>query len=227
MDNELASAILASARRIGADPVDLATAISFESAGTMNPDIKGGAGGKHLGLIQFSEDNQKKYGVTPGMGLDAHMGAVESYLKDRGFQPGMGMADLYSTINAGRPGLYNASDAATGGTPGSVADKVRDQMGPHRANAMRLLGMAGQPPATAAPAMAAPNAPMGSATPPMALPVGGNSAPSDEAFMAALKAIAQRGNEDAAAGDAPLIDFNFKQLPMARPLRNIRRRGQS
>jgi hypothetical protein len=53
----------------------------------------------------------------------------------------MGLPDIYSTINAGSPGRYNASDANNGGAPGTVMDKVTQQMGPHRANAMRLLGV--------------------------------------------------------------------------------------
>jgi hypothetical protein len=68
------------------------------------------------------------------------MQAALRYLKDRGLKPGMGLLDLYSTINAGRPGLYNRSDAANGGAWGTVLDKVTYQMEGHKKNADKLLG---------------------------------------------------------------------------------------
>lgn len=116
----------------------------------MDPDLYGGKGGKYLGLIQFGPEEQAKYGVKPGMGLDAHMSAVENFLRDRGVKPGMGMLDVYSTINAGSPGRYGASDAANGGMPGNVADKVATMVG-HRATANTILGDQSQPQSVAPP----------------------------------------------------------------------------
>jgi hypothetical protein len=52
----------------------------------------------------------------------------------------MGMLDAYSIVNAGGPGLYNRTDANNGGAPGTVADKVNNQMSSHRAKAAALLG---------------------------------------------------------------------------------------
>lgn len=141
MNPELAQAIIASSGRLGINPLDLGTAISYETGGKNSPSVYGGAGGKYLGLIQFSPENQKKYGVTPDQTAAEQMQAVESYLRDRGVKPSMGLPDIYSTINAGSPGRYNASDAGNGGAPGTVMDKVTQQMAPHRANAARLLGM--------------------------------------------------------------------------------------
>jgi hypothetical protein len=71
------------------------------------------------------------------------MRAVEKYLVAAGVKPGTGMLDLYSAINAGHTGRYGARDAAAGGTPGTVRDKVETQMSGHRRNATRLLGGAG------------------------------------------------------------------------------------
>jgi hypothetical protein len=135
-----AQALIASAKRIGADPLDYATVMSYESGGTFSPSKWGGVGGRHVGLIQFGPNEQKAYGAHDGQSFQEQLPAVERYLTDRGFKPGMGRLDLYSTINAGRPGLYNASDAGNGGAPGSVLDKVRDQMGPHEAKAAAFLG---------------------------------------------------------------------------------------
>lgn len=128
------------ASNLGINPSDLATAISYETGGKFDQNLYGGAGGKHLGLIQFGPEEQAKYGVKQGMPLDAHFSAVENFLRDRGLKPGMGMFDLYSTINAGRPGLYNASDENKGGMPGTVADKVAEQMAGHRIRANAMLG---------------------------------------------------------------------------------------
>jgi hypothetical protein len=61
-------------------------------------------------------------------------------LADTGVKPGMGLKDIYSAINAGGVGRYGARDAQQGGAPGTVADKVEQQMGGHRTNAMNLLG---------------------------------------------------------------------------------------
>ncbi|MEN3234739.1 hypothetical protein PUR29_14150 [Methylobacterium ajmalii] len=133
-------ALIASAQRIGADPLDLATVISYETGGTFNPSIRGGAGNRHIGLIQFGIPEQQRYGASQGQSFEEQLPAVEGYLKDRGYQPGMGLLDLYSTINAGRPGRYGASDAGNGGAPGTVADKVNSQMGAHRTKAAAFLG---------------------------------------------------------------------------------------
>jgi hypothetical protein len=140
----LANGIRAAAKELGVDPVDLATAISYETAGTFDPTKKGPTTqwGQHRGLIQFGEPQAREYGVDwsdpVGSQLDAG-GAVVNYLKKNGVKPGMGLLDIYSTINAGAPGLYNRSDANNGGAPGTVRDKVENQMAGHRAKAAALM----------------------------------------------------------------------------------------
>ena len=133
-------ALIASAGRLGTTPLDLGTVISYETGGTFSPSIRGGAGNRHIGLIQFGGPEQRQYGASQDQSFGEQLGAVERYLTDRGFKPGMGLLDLYSTINAGRPGRYNASDAGNGGAPGTVADKVNGQMAGHRAKASAFLG---------------------------------------------------------------------------------------
>src|SRR6266566_3052693 len=160
MNPELANAIVASAKRLGVDPVDIATAMSYETGGTMSPSLWGGKDNNYLGLIQFGPAERKKYGVYPGQSVGDQVVSAENFLRDRGVKPGMGLPDIYSTINAGAPGRYNASDARNGGAPGTVMDKVTQQMGPHREAAARLLGMPGvgmlspDSPASASPAAA-------------------------------------------------------------------------
>jgi len=137
--------IIATAEALGIDPLDLATAISYETAGTFDPTKRGPTTqwGQHRGLIQFGEPQAQQYGVNWDDPLGSQLGpdgAVAKYLRATGVKPGMGLLDIYSAINAGGVGRYNASDANNGGAPGNVRDKVQNQMAGHRKNALRLLG---------------------------------------------------------------------------------------
>lgn len=144
VDPRIASGTREAAEALGIDPVDLATAISYETAGTFDP-VKPGPTtkwGQHRGAIQWGEPQAQEYGVNWDDPIGSQFGgdgAIVKYLRARGVKPGMGLLDVYSAINAGAPGLYNRSDAGNGGAPGTVADKVRDQMAGHRAKAERLF----------------------------------------------------------------------------------------
>ena len=144
MQYNLAQGIQDTAASLRIDPVDLATAISYETAGTFDP-VKSGPTtkyGTHRGLIQFGEPQAKKYGVDFNDPIASQLGegkAVARYLQDAGVKEGMGLMDIYSAINTGQVGRYGARDAAAGGMPGTVADKVNTQMGDHRANAQKFL----------------------------------------------------------------------------------------
>lgn len=146
--DELRDGIIATANSLGIDPVDLATAISYETAGTFDPTKAGPTTkwGRHRGLIQFGEPQAQQYGVDWNNPIASQLGengAVAKYLRDTGVKPGMGLLDIYSAINAGGVGRYNRSDAAAGGAPGTVRDKVEQQMAAHRRKAMALLGGGG------------------------------------------------------------------------------------
>lgn len=140
--NDLRSAIIATSRELGISPRDLATVISFETGGTFDPWKKGPRTkwGQHRGLIQWGEPQRAKYGVYEGMPVADQVRAAGRYLVDAGVKPGMGLLDVYSAINAGRVGRYNASDTAAGGTWGTVRDKVEHQMHGHKLKAARLIG---------------------------------------------------------------------------------------
>jgi hypothetical protein len=143
--NALAAGIIETANAIGIDPLDLATVISYETGGTFDPSQPGPTTqwGQHRGLIQFGEPQAQEHGVNwqdPAGSQLGPNGAIASYMRDAGVRPGMGLMDVYSAVNAGAPGRYSASDANNGGAPGTVADKVNNQMEGHRQNAMRLLG---------------------------------------------------------------------------------------
>ena len=142
--NALASGIVSTANALGMDPVDLATIISYETAGTFDPTKAGPTTqwGQHRGLIQWGEPQARQYGVDWSDPVGSQLGpdgAIVRYFQNAGWQPGMGMLDAYSAVNAGRVGRYNASDANNGGAPGTVRDKVEQQMGGHRAKAEALL----------------------------------------------------------------------------------------
>lgn len=142
---DLRTGIIETARAIGANPIDLATVISYETGGSFDPLQFGPTTqwGRHRGLIQFGEPQARQYGVNWDDPLGSQLGpngAIANYLRDRGYRPGMGILDLYSTINAGAPGLYDRSDANNGGAPGTVRDKVEQQMEGHRRRATSLLG---------------------------------------------------------------------------------------
>ena len=142
---DIRQGIIETAQALGIDPLDLATAISYETAGTFDPTKAGPTTqwGQHRGLIQFGGPQAKQYGVDWNDPVGSQLGpdgAVAKYLRATGVQPGMGMMDIYSAINAGGVGRYGASDANNGGAPGTVADKVNGQMEGHRAKAMALLG---------------------------------------------------------------------------------------
>ena len=144
ISDDLKSGISATAKALQIDPVDLATVISYETKGTFDPTIKGPTTkwGTHRGLIQFGEPQAKQYGVdwdNPIASQLGENGAIVRYLKDAGVKPGMGLLDIYSAINAGSVGKPNASDAAAGGAPGTVRDKVENQMAGHRAKAQQLF----------------------------------------------------------------------------------------
>lgn len=148
MQEELRRLIAETANSLGISPVDLATAISYETAGTFDPRKKGPTTkwGQHEGLIQFGQPQQRQFGVdlsSPEAAISSQLGpngAIAKYLTASGFKHGMSGLDLYSTINAGAPGRYTASDRKAGGAPGDVRDKWENQMGGHRQKAMALMG---------------------------------------------------------------------------------------
>lgn len=143
-NGDIRSGIIETADALGISAEDLATAISYETAGTFDPTKKGPRTqwGQHRGLIQFGEPQAKEYGVDWNNPIASQLGrngAIFKYLKKAGVKPGMKMLDIYSAINAGSVGRYHASDANNGGAPGTVRDKVEKQMSGHRKKAIAFL----------------------------------------------------------------------------------------
>jgi len=144
-DPRLAAGILETANALGMDPMVLATIISYETGGTFDPNQPGPTTqyGQHRGLIQFGEPQAREYGVDWDNPVGSQLGpdgAIAKYFRQAGYEPGMGIMDAYSAVNAGHVGRYGASDANNGGAPGTVRDKVTNQMAGHRQNATRMMG---------------------------------------------------------------------------------------
>lgn len=139
----LVAAISVLAEKMQLNVKDLLTAISFETGGTFDPSIKGGKGGKYVGLFQASPDVQKRYGINEFSTVEDQIVAMGKYLADAGVKAGDGLLQIYAAINAGSAKKINASDEANGGTHGTVLDKVSEQMGDHQKKAEGILAAYG------------------------------------------------------------------------------------
>jgi len=98
---------------LGVSARDLGLALSYETERTFDSAHQGRGPAKgRYGLLQVLKggEEEQKYGFSPSQTPAEQVDSVVQYLRDRGLQPGMGLKDIYSTINAGKPGLYNASD---------------------------------------------------------------------------------------------------------------------
>lgn len=111
-------AVRQSAQRLNTKPEYLLAAMSFETAGTLDPTIKGVTaldGTRATGLIQFMPDTAKELGTSSAeiaqMDKVEQVLLAEKYFTQRGFVGG-GLQQLYSTIFAGHP---NASSTISDG----------------------------------------------------------------------------------------------------------------
>lgn len=146
--------IVETADALQVSPATIATIISYETGGSMNPMQAGPTTqwGQHRGLIQFGQPQAQQYGVdfsnydtalASQLGKD---GAIVKYALGTGFKPGEHSGlQLYAAVNAGNPTALDASDAGNGGAPGTVEDKWFEQMQPHRAKFAGLNWREGLP----------------------------------------------------------------------------------
>jgi len=129
------------AANINADPIDLATLISFETAGTFSPSIRGPVvkgRGRAVGLIQFMPSTAAELGTTSEalaqMSPVEQMDYVERYLVKRGFKGGT-LKQLYSTVFAGHPNARGSISDGYHTLDSAVERMVRE----HRGRAIALL----------------------------------------------------------------------------------------
>lgn len=123
------------ADKLGLNATEVAAVMSFESAGTFDPTIKGGDGGNYMGLIQFGPNERAKYGIDESSTPEEWTDAILGFMNDRGFKKGMGLEDFYSTILTGGPGRYDARDSNGTSVRNAIPRILRD----HRANAEKWL----------------------------------------------------------------------------------------
>jgi hypothetical protein len=140
LPNEERMAIIRGARELGLHPYEFGAFLSLESGVNMDPNIVGGAGGRHKGLIQFGQNEQKLYGISGPQTRAGQMPKVLQYFKDRGFKPGqMGIDRAYATVLGGNPNVsLNAKDSF-GTSVAGVLPRFK-QGGDLYKNAQRVLG---------------------------------------------------------------------------------------
>jgi murein DD-endopeptidase MepM/ murein hydrolase activator NlpD len=130
------------AANIGADPVDLLTLMSFESAGTLSPSQRGPyvpGQGRAVGLIQFMPATAAELGATvkelARMSATEQLDYVGKYLVKRGFPKGGTLKQLYSTVFAGHP--YARGSISDGyHTLDSAVERMNRE---HRSRAIAIL----------------------------------------------------------------------------------------
>ena len=114
-DSSRGEAIRRGAKELGIDPIDYATVMSYESAGSFDPWKAGPTTkwGQHRGTIQYGEPQRKQYGVYEGQPFEDQVTTSNvEYLRDKGVKPGATLLDIYKAINGGS---VNASENASDG----------------------------------------------------------------------------------------------------------------
>lgn len=147
-------AIFRGAKQLGLDPYEFGAFLSLEAGPNMDPNIVGGAGGRHKGLIQFGQNEQQQYGISGPQTRAGQMPAVLQYFQDRGYKPGMGIARAYATVLGGNPNVSLTAQDSFGTSVQSMLPRFR-KGGDYYANAQRVLGdipaeLSGQAPRGAA-----------------------------------------------------------------------------
>lgn len=155
-------AIFRGAKQLGLDPYEFGAFLSLESGMNMDPNIVGGAGGRHKGLIQFGQNEQQLYGISGPQTRAGQMPAVLQYFQDRGYKPGMGIDRAYATVLGGNPNVSLTSKDSFGTSVQGALPRFR-KGGDLYSNAQRVLGdipaeLGGGVPVAAVAAPAAPAA---------------------------------------------------------------------
>lgn len=132
-------AIFRGAKQLGLDPYEFGAFLSLEAGPNMDPNIVGGAGGRHKGLIQFGQNEQQQYGISGPQTRASQMPAVLQYFQDRGFKPGMGIARAYATVLGGNPNVSLTSQDSFGTSVQSMLPRFK-KGGDYYTNAQRVLG---------------------------------------------------------------------------------------
>lgn len=139
LPHEERMAIFRGAQRLGLHPYEFGGLLSLESGPNMDPNIVGGAGGRHKGLIQFGQNEQKTYGISGPQTRAGQMPAVLKYYEDRGFKPGMDIGRAYATVLGGNPNVSLDAKDSFGTSVRSALPRFK-KGGDLYENARRVLG---------------------------------------------------------------------------------------
>lgn len=131
--------IFRAAKQLGLDPYEFGAFLSLESGPNMDPNIVGGAGGRHKGLIQFGPNEQKLYGISGPQTRQEQIPKVLQYFQDRGYKPGMGIARAYATVLGGNPNVSLNAPDSFGTSVQGVLPRFK-KGGDLYSNAQRVLG---------------------------------------------------------------------------------------
>ena len=186
------------------NPDDALKVFSYESSN--RPDVWGGKGNKYFGIFQAGPNERAQFGIdTKTPSARNQIDAFGKFLAARGFKPGMGLLDMYSTVNAGSPGHYSASDgngtvashvARMGGaTPMAYSAETATRTPSNITELIGLLDSAKQP--------AAPSEP----TPMPAMPTGLIGV-RKAAMGLADESLDEQDDEDVPAFQQAMLDFH-------------------
>jgi hypothetical protein len=139
LPHEERMAIFRGAKQLGLDPYEFGGFLSLESGPNMDPNIVGGAGGRHKGLIQFGQNEQQLYGLAGPQTRAGQMPAVLKYFQDRGFKPGMDISRAYATVLGGNPNVSLEATDSFGTSVRSALPRFK-KGGDLYENARRVLG---------------------------------------------------------------------------------------
>lgn len=132
-------AIFRGAKQLGLNPYEFGAFLSLESGPNMDPNIVGGAGGRHKGLIQFGQNEQQQYGISGPQTRAGQMQKVLQYFEDRGFKPGMDIGRAYATVLGGNPNVSLTSRDSFGTSVQGALPRFK-KGGDLYNNAVRVLG---------------------------------------------------------------------------------------
>ena len=139
LPHEERMAIFRGAQQLGLDPYEFGGFLSLESGPNMDPNIVGGAGGRHKGLIQFGQNEQQIYDISGPQTRAGQMPAVLKYFEDRGYKPGMGIGRAYATVLGGNPNVSLTSKDSFGTSVQGALPRFK-KGGDLYENARRVLG---------------------------------------------------------------------------------------
>ena len=137
MSPEDAQYLISESTKRGYDPLQLATVLQYESG--MRPAVWGGKDNNYYGILQFGPEERKQFGIdTSNPSFKNQLDGAFKFFEARGYKPSMPFADMYSTVSAGSPGHYSASDG-NNTVSGHVASMMRSSL----PAAQKILSQAG------------------------------------------------------------------------------------